>query len=90
MPGRLPVFPVPRQPVYSIPEWLLKEILTKKSFRRLSGGRRRGQENVQSHYRKGIPGDWRNHLEAVHIRAFKSDHNDLLVKLGYETDDNWS
>lgn len=89
MPGRIPLFPVPRQPQHTIPAILLQEIIHVKSFKRLSGGRRRGQENVQSHYRKGTPGDWRNYFDEVHVRTFKDRFNDLLLTLGYETNPDW-
>lgn len=89
MPGRLPLFPVPRRPQTTLPVAVVEEIVRAKSFKRLAGGRRRGQENVQSHYRKGVPGDWRNHFGPQHIRAFKDRFNDLLLQLGYETDPDW-
>src|SRR5215813_832211 len=37
---------------------------TKFSFANLSNGRARGQEDSSSHYRKGEPGDWRNHFDS--------------------------
>lgn len=89
MPGNIPMFPVPRRRQYMIPSELIEEIIRKKSFERLSGGRKKGQENVNSHYRKGTPGDWRNHFSEGHKTAFKDKYNHVLVKLGYEKDDNW-
>lgn len=89
MPGRLPMFPVPRVPQSTIPTGLLDEILQQASFKRLSGGRRKGDENVHSHYRKGVPGDWKNHFTEQHVRTFKRNYNDLLLKLDYETDPDW-
>ncbi len=89
MPGNLPMFPVPRIRIGTIPSSQLSEILEKKNFARLSGGRKRGQENVKSHYRKGVPGDWKNHFNEEHIRVFKAEYNDLLMKLGYESDADW-
>src|SRR5690606_18169850 len=89
MPGNLPMFPVPQRSVPLIPLHDLVTILEKKSFSRLAGGRKRGQENVKSHYRKGVPGDWKNHFTEAHIRHFKESYNHVLVKLGYETDANW-
>ncbi|HZH38711.1 MAG TPA: sulfotransferase domain-containing protein [Bacillales bacterium] len=59
------------------------------SFSRLSGGREIGRENVTHHYRKGVAGDWKNHFKKQHKQCFKENYNDLLVKLGYEKDDNW-
>lgn len=64
-------------------------IVEKHSFRNLSGGRDRGREDPLSHYRKGEPGDWRNHFEPVHIDYFKKLYNPLLIKLRYEMQDDW-
>ena len=89
MPGKIPMFPVPKRPVYQIPRFIVEEITNRLSFARLAGGRDKGQENVNSHYRKGVHGDWKNHLNADHIRYFKENYNDLLIQLGYETDADW-
>ena len=67
----------------------LRDIVEANQFTKLAEGRQPGQEDVKSHYRKGVPGDWRNHFNEEHIALFKQQFNDLLVKLGYETDDAW-
>jgi len=90
MPGSLPLFPVPRRPVDSIPAATIGRIIERFRFSKLAGGRQRGEENKQSHYRKGQPGDWKNHFTDEHVRAFKERYNDLLLKLGYESDSDWS
>jgi len=90
MPGRFPLFPVPRQPVDSIRRSTIERIVDQFRFSKLAGGRRRGEENKQSHYRKGQPGDWKNHFTGEHVRAFKNRYNNLLLKLGYEPDPDWS
>lgn len=54
-----------------------------------SGGRTPGQENIYSHYRKGVPSDWMNYFGTEHKKAFKERFNHVLVKLGYEKDANW-
>lgn len=64
-------------------------IIYEKNFRKKSGGRLAGEENVKNHYRKGVPGDWKNHFTPKHIEAFKENYNDLLIKLGYESTGNW-
>jgi len=64
-------------------------IVWENDFTRKAKGRQPGQEDRQSHYRKGTAGDWRNHFQAEHIEYFKSHYNDVLLKLGYERDANW-
>jgi len=39
--------------------------------------------------RKGITGEWRNYLAQEHITMIKERYGDLLIKLGYEKDNNW-
>jgi hypothetical protein len=58
-------------------------------FQRRARGRQQGAENVQSHYRKGQPGDWRNHFNDAHRELFKSLYPGLVPKLGYAPDDAW-
>lgn len=64
-------------------------VISDNDFSNKSGGRKQGREDTSSHYRKGMPGDWRNHFQEEHIRYFKKNYNSLLIKLGYETDSNW-
>jgi hypothetical protein len=68
----------------------LTEIVEKYSFERLSGGRRAGSEDLTSHYRRGVPGDWRSHFQPCHVEYFKQLYNPLLLKLGYETREDWT
>lgn len=72
-----------------IPVESLLGIIYKHEFSKLAGGRNLGEENVKSHYRKGVSGDWRNHFKEEHIKLFKEKYNDLLIKLGYESDSDW-
>jgi hypothetical protein len=89
MPGNLPMFPFPKRRLPGIPASAISAVLERKSFARLAGGRKKGQEDVNSHYRKGTPGDWKNHFSAEHIRQFKDQYGDLLIKLGYESSPDW-
>jgi hypothetical protein len=41
-------------------------------------------------FRKGQPGNWREHFTPDNKRLFKELAGDLLVRLGYEEDDDWS
>lgn len=73
----------------SLPEETLRSILKAKSFERLSGGREKGEEDVTSHYRKGVPGDWVNHFTPAVKEEFKDRFGEVLVKTGYEQDQQW-
>jgi hypothetical protein len=65
-------------------------IVDRHRFSKKAGGRERGVEDAHNHYRKGVAGDWRNHFEPVHVEYFKRNYNDLLLRLGYETDPHWA
>lgn len=40
-------------------------------------------------FRKGQPGNWREHFSETNISLFKQQTGDLLVRLGYEEDNAW-
>jgi hypothetical protein len=40
-------------------------------------------------FRKGQPGNWREHFTATNIARFKEVSSDLLLQLGYEDGDDW-
>ena len=40
-------------------------------------------------FRSGKTGEWKKHFTAEHKKIFKDVAGDLLVKLGYEQDNNW-
>jgi hypothetical protein len=58
-------------------------------FEAQASGRTQGEEDVMSHYRKGVAGDWVNYFGPEHIEAFKERFGDLVVRLGYESDNSW-
>ena len=64
-------------------------IIYENRFQKKTKGRKPGAENIKSHYRKGVAGDWKNHFKPEHTELFKQKYNDLLIKLNYEKDDNW-
>lgn len=72
-----------------IPDWYVLYSVYMQDFSRLTSGRVEGQENIKSHFRKGISGDWKNHFNQQHKKFFKDNYNDLLIKMGYEKNDNW-
>lgn len=53
------------------------------SFEKLSKGRKPGEEDKASFFRKGIPDDWRNELTPAQIQRFKELSGSLLEELGY-------
>jgi hypothetical protein len=40
-------------------------------------------------FRKGQPGNWREHFTEANKTLFKESTGDLLVRLGYERDSDW-
>jgi sulfotransferase family protein len=52
-------------------------------------GRKRGDEDVNAHLRKGIVGDWRNHFTERVKTEFKKQYGKVLIDTGYEKDLNW-
>lgn len=53
-------------------------------------GRRRGTEDRTKFARKGMAGDWKNHFTAEARRVFQRRAGELLIAVGYETDDSWA
>ena len=58
------------------------------SFERVFG-RKPGTEDVASHLRKGVAGDWRNHFDSRLKTAFKERFGDVLTLTGYEPSLDW-
>ena len=54
------------------------------SFEKLSRGRKRGHEDRNAFFRKGIIGDWKNHFDQTCLDTFMQYGGDLLRELGYE------
>ena len=72
-----------------LPSERLMGIILQNDFKSKSKGRKQGEENLKHHYRKGVHGDWKNHFNHGHKEYFKKLYNDLIVKLGYEVNDEW-
>lgn len=62
----------------------LDEILEDVAFKKLTKGRQRGQEDVKSHYRKGVANDWVNYFQDEHVEHFHKSYPDIMKTLGYE------
>jgi len=70
-------------------EKTVKMCVNSASFEKLSKGRKRGQEDATSFFRKGVAGDWRNVFTEQDRLLFKKEAGVLLIELGYEKDDSW-
>jgi lipopolysaccharide transport system ATP-binding protein len=73
----------------AVSEDMIKALVKRNSFSKLSQGRKPGQEDVHSHYRKGTAGDWKRHFTSDVTRRFKRMYNDLILKAGYEKREDW-
>ena len=72
-----------------VPEKLLLGIPEDHSFKKLSGGRKKGETNINSHYRKGLSGEWKTVFTEYHKDYFKQRFPGLLEKLQYESTEEW-
>jgi hypothetical protein len=70
-------------------EEIIRQCVENASFESFSGGRSRGEEDHASFFRKGIAGDWRNVFTEKDKQIFKEAAGDLLIRLGYEKDNDW-
>lgn len=72
----------------AIPRAKQRKIINRFSFRRRTWWRF-GRENVRSHFRKGVAGDWKNHFTDELKKLFKTEYGEALARAGYEKDDRW-
>lgn len=79
LPGRLGRLPAER----------VLGIVWENDFAKKADGRETGREDPRSHYRKGVPGDWRNHFNPEHVTYFETHYGALLRRLGYEREAGW-
>ncbi len=75
---------LPKVPLDRLPRGYVARTVDRYSFEHLAGGRSVGENDENSHYRKGVAGDWRNHLNDEHLAYFKERFGDLVEQLGYE------
>lgn len=54
------------------------------SFETLAKGRKRGEENRDSFFRKGVVGDWKNVFNAEHLQTILKLASDELTHYGYD------
>lgn len=73
---------------WRVAEEEIAKITSDLSFYKRSG-RKQGDGNPASHYRKGVSGDWKNHFDQKTGKFFEVLYPNLLIKLGYEKSDHW-
>jgi hypothetical protein len=66
-----------------MPDDVLHEVLKDYAFSALTKGRERGAEDVKSHLRKGVQGDWKNHFTPAVENKFREVTGTLVEELGY-------
>lgn len=71
-----------------VPDDRRRALVEANSFEKKTG-RRKGEEKVESHHRKGIRGDWRNHFSPATTARFKEKFGTVLVETGYEKGLDW-
>ncbi len=69
---------------------IVRACVEANTFERLSQGRKRGETDATSHFRKGEAGDWVNHFTLEDRLAFVGVAGTDLIDLGYEPDDSWA
>lgn len=72
-----------------LPLPLLRCIVDRHSFEHKAHGRRPGQTDSRHHYRRGVPGDWRNYFTPHVKNAFKERYGEIVIQLGYEKSQEW-
>ncbi len=63
---------------------VVQSMVSRNSFERMSGGRKPGEEDPNSFFRKGVASDWKNHLSPVEVQTFGSYADPVLKTFGYE------
>lgn len=66
----------------------LSRALERNGFEKVFG-RKLGVEDVSSHGRRGLAGDWKNRFTPLVRKRFAERYGDVLLKTGYESDGRW-
>ncbi len=67
----------------------LSDLCKESTFIKLSGGRQPGETDKNHHFRNGKAGDWKNYFSEENKEKFKDKYNYILLKYGFEQDENW-
>jgi hypothetical protein len=63
---------------------MVRQCEAETSFKRMSGGRDAGEENLNAFVRKGVVGDWKAALQPQHLEIFYAVGAEWLDRFGYE------
>ncbi|MGB5832307.1 MAG: sulfotransferase domain-containing protein [Thiohalocapsa sp.] len=66
-----------------LPTWNILASVYDNRFARKTAGRRPGDEDPMSHYRKGVSGDWENYFTPELTARFNHLFGDILSRLSY-------
>lgn len=66
-----------------MPPYELDDLYNRHTFEKITSGRNQGEENKKDHYRKGVPGDWKEYFTPSITNHFTSVTGDLLEVLEY-------
>lgn len=67
-----------------MPEREFDALYGRHEFSQLAKGRQQGVEDPQSHFRKGVSGDWKKYFDDAVTAHFQEVTGDLLSVLGYQ------
>jgi hypothetical protein len=62
---------------------IVDHLISETSFSKLSAGRKQGEQDIGSFYRKGIAGDWRSYISDRENRKLIAISNNLMKKYRY-------
>jgi hypothetical protein len=85
---RLTGIPIPNL-IRKIPAERVLGAVWEHDFKRITKGRKQGEEDRKSHYRKGVAGDWKNYFTDEHKKLMKEKYQDVLEQYAYVKDQNW-
>ncbi|MCP4596124.1 sulfotransferase domain-containing protein [Neptuniibacter sp.] len=69
--------------IHMVPEDF-QQLCHKHSFQKKADGREQGEEDINSHFRKGVVGDWKTHLDQGLLDYLDSKSPNLIEELGYQ------
>lgn len=69
---------------------LVSAVIERTSFKKMSGGRQAGEQDVSSGRRKGKAGDWVNYFTPRDRALFAATAQPALERFGYEPDAGWA